>query len=100
MTFTTVVNWFKASAKEDLEKRDACVVQELDREAIIRTIDELARKRCGISAHELLSSFRAGRLAVAGDVTDLIAYSNLLSPDDPIFFVEDSAPSQTRYALR
>ena len=60
-------------------------IEEVSREDIVRLIDEQARRRRGISAAELLSAYRAGRLGATGDVADLLVYSDLLSPQDPIF---------------
>lgn len=65
-------------------------IEETSREDVIRIIDELSRRRTGMSAGQLLSAYRAGTLTLTPNVTELLAYSDLLSPDDPIFF--ESAP--------
>jgi len=59
--------------------------QELTRDEIVASIDECVRRRRGMSARELLSAYRAGTLDDPGDVADLIALSDLLDEDDPVF---------------
>jgi hypothetical protein len=95
MTLRDLTGWI-------LHRRPETVaVQEVSREEIIRTIDELARKRRGMSAHQLLCAYRAGRLEISGDVTDLLVYSDLLSPNDPIFDSSSAeAEPETHYACR
>ena len=58
---------------------------ELTREEIIAQLEEGAQRRRGISARELLSAYRAGRLDQPGDVLDLLGLAWLLPEDDPLF---------------
>jgi len=60
-------------------------VIELTRKEIIERIDREAKRRMHMSANELLRSYRAGRLEDAGAVADLLALSNLLPDNDPLF---------------
>lgn len=63
---------------------DNTPVLELTREEIIRRIEEGARRRRGLSAHELLRRYRAGTLEEPGEVADLLALAHLLAEDDPL----------------
>lgn len=60
----------------------------LSRDEIVAKIDTGARRRLKMSAEELLSDYRAGRLSDPGTVADLIALANLLREDDPLFAAE------------
>lgn len=66
-------------------KKNLNGVIELTREEIIERIEQGAKRRMHISANELLRSYRAGRLEDAGAVADLLALSNLLPDNDPLF---------------
>lgn len=57
--------------------------ERLARGEIISRIEREARRRRGVSGTELVSAYRAGRLADPGSVADLIVLSDLLSDDDP-----------------
>jgi hypothetical protein len=81
MTFAQVRHWFGGRATEHV----AGAIEEISRDEVVRVIDEQARRRRGMSAEQLLRAFRAGRLDQPGDVADLLVYSDLLSPKDPIF---------------
>jgi hypothetical protein len=100
MTFRDIAHWI-------IRRRDArdgvheVAVHDVGREEIIAEIDRLARKRCGISAHDLLSGYRAGTLSTRADVSDLIAYADLLAANDPIFeSASRTAEPTAHYALR
>ena len=96
MTFQDIARWF--GARCHVATADRLPVEEVSREEIIRIIDELAQKRRGLSAQQLLSAYRAGTLERSGDVSDLIAYADLLSPTDPVF--DRATESEVHYAVR
>jgi hypothetical protein len=66
-------------------------VIELSREELIRRIEGEARRRLHMSAQDLVRCYRAGRLQDPGGVADIIALSNLLPDNDPIFGNEHAA---------
>jgi hypothetical protein len=59
-------------------------VVRLSRNEIVRRIEEGARERCGVSARALLRKYRMGKID-RGGIADLLALSNLLRKNDPIF---------------
>jgi len=85
MTLQTVTQWIFGRAGRSAVVEPSAV-QEVSRDEVIRVIDEMARQRRGVSAAELLCAYRSGKLQQTGDVADLLVYSDLLSPEDPIFF--------------
>ena len=60
-------------------------VVKLSRVQIIDSLEKGARDRTGMSARTMLHRYRQGKLADPNGVTDLIALSNLLRKNDPIF---------------
>ena len=60
-------------------------VLELTREEIIERIEEGARRRLRMSAHDLVRKYRSGQLDEPGAVADLLALANLLPDNDPLF---------------
>ena len=64
---------------------DSSSVLKLSRAEILSCIDTAARRRLGMSGHEMLSAYRAGRLKDLGSVADVIVLANLLADDDPVF---------------
>lgn len=60
-------------------------IQNLTRKEIYEYIDKTAWKRIGISANELLRSYREGALEDPGAVADLLILADLLPDDDPVF---------------
>ena len=64
--------------------RNGGEVVRLSRTEIIRKLETGARERCGLSARTLLRKCRAGKIE-RGAVADLLALSNLLRKNDPIF---------------
>lgn len=58
---------------------------ELTREEIVARIERLDRRRLKISAEELVSAYREGRLRDCGGVADALSLAHLLSKDDPLF---------------
>ena len=60
-------------------------VVKLTRDAIARRMQREARQRLGMSAAEMVSAYRAGRLDDPGRVADLLALAHLLAEDDPLF---------------
>ena len=64
---------------------DSASVLKLSRDEILSCIDAVAQQRLGMSGHEMLSAYRAGRLENFGSVADLIVLANLLADDDPVF---------------
>jgi hypothetical protein len=92
MTLRDLAGWILHRRSTAVEVPD--VVEEISRDEVVAIIETLAKQRRGISAHELLSSYRDGTLKISADVMDLLVYADLLSQDDPIFSVESS--SRTR----
>jgi hypothetical protein len=66
-----------------MTERDSTI--ELSREELIEQLEDECARRRGISARQLLTQYRAGRLEDPGDVADLIALAGLLPEDDPLF---------------
>lgn len=64
-----------------------CVMPTVDltRDEIISTMDDVAKRRMGSTAQEVLRLYHRGELAEPGLVGDLLVLADLLSPDDPIF---------------
>src|SRR5687767_10133704 len=60
-------------------------IVELTRDEIVERIEKGAQRRACSSAYELLRQYRAGKLQDPGSVADLLALSNLLPDDDPVF---------------
>lgn len=60
------------------------VVVELNRDEIVRRIEQGARCRLRMSADELVQAYRSGRLEDPGAVADLLALASLLSEGDPL----------------
>ena len=60
-------------------------VLELTREEIIARIEEGAWQRLRMSARDLVRKYRSGQLDEPGAVADLLALSNLLPDNDPLF---------------
>ena len=58
---------------------------ELTREQIIQILEEKARERLGISAHELLIRYRQGKIENPGELADILMTADLLPEDDEIF---------------
>jgi hypothetical protein len=61
------------------------LIEQVSREQVICIIEAMSQQRRGVSAGQLLSAYRAGKLERPGEVADLLVYSDLLSPEDPIF---------------
>lgn len=57
----------------------------VSRKEILKEIEEEAREIRGIGAHELLSTYRRGKLKNPGEVFHLLVLSDLLPKNDPIF---------------
>lgn len=57
----------------------------LSRQEILDQIEEAAREIRGISARELLSSYRHGTLKHPGEVFHLLVMSDMLPENDPVF---------------
>jgi hypothetical protein len=64
---------------------DGAGVLELTREEILDRLERGAQRRRGITARDLVRSYRAGTLDDPGAVADLLALAYLLPEDDPIF---------------
>ena len=64
---------------------ESATTLEMTRDEIVARIEEGAKRRRGISASELVRSYRLGNLKDPGEVADLLALSALLSEDDPLF---------------
>ena len=60
-------------------------VIELTRDEILRRLESGARRRRGLSAHEMLQRYRVGKLDEPCDVADLLALADLLPANDPVF---------------
>ncbi len=58
---------------------------ELTRDDIIQRLEAGARRRRGLSAYQLITSFRSGELEEPCDVADLLALADLLPDTDPLF---------------
>jgi hypothetical protein len=58
---------------------------ELTRDEILAQIDQVSRKRLGLTAEEALQQWRAGELEDPGAVGDALVLSDLLDPEDPVF---------------
>ena len=58
---------------------------ELTREEIVARMERGAKHRLHMSAEEMVSAYRAGRLGDPGRVADLLALGSLLPQDDPLF---------------
>jgi hypothetical protein len=56
----------------------------LTRREIVRRLEQGAQQRCGVSARVLLRKYRSGKVDRSA-VADLLALSNLLRENDPIF---------------
>jgi hypothetical protein len=56
----------------------------LTRREIVRRLEQGAQQRCGVSAQVLLRNYRSGKID-RSTVADLLALSNLLRENDPIF---------------
>ena len=57
---------------------------ELTRDEIIRRLEVGARRRRGMSARDLVRTFRSGKLEEPCEVADLLALADLLRDDDPL----------------
>ena len=68
-----------------MTKSHGGTVLEFTREEIITQLEREAQRRLKMSAKAMLRAYREGRLADSGSVADLLALSNLLRKDDPIF---------------
>ncbi len=60
-------------------------VLELNRDEILKRLDDGARLRLHMSAKEMLRAYRAGALADPGRVADLLVLADLLPENDPVF---------------
>lgn len=60
-------------------------VLQLTRRQIYERLEEGARRRCGMSAAELIRVYKEGRLENPGAVADLLSLAHLLTDDDPLF---------------
>jgi hypothetical protein len=58
---------------------------EYTRREILDRLEQGAQTRRGISAAKLLRAYRDGTLEEPGEVADLLALSDLLADNDPIF---------------
>lgn len=58
---------------------------EFSREQIAQQLDREAMRRLGIDGKELIRRYKAGLLNDCGKVADLLALTNLLAEDDPLF---------------
>lgn len=58
---------------------------ELTREEIVTRLEEGAKARRGMSARELVLTYRKGLLEDPGEVADLLALASLLPEEDPLF---------------
>jgi hypothetical protein len=55
------------------------------RDEIVAFIETEAWRRRGMSAAQLLHSYRDGSLESPGEVSDILALADLLPEDDPVF---------------
>lgn len=55
------------------------------RDEIVQEIDRKSRLLVGMSAEQMLQSYREGTLEDPGKVSHLLIYSDLLSKNDPVF---------------
>lgn len=60
-------------------------ILELTQSEIHKRLEEGARRRCSMSAADLIRFHKAGRLKNPGAVADLLALAHLLPDDDPLF---------------
>lgn len=56
----------------------------LTRSEIVDTLEREARARRSMSAAELVTQYRSGRLIEPGEVADLIGLAHLLGDNDPL----------------
>jgi len=56
----------------------------LSRQEIVDCLEAESRRRCGLSARQLLKRANTGRLKDRGAVADLLSLSRLLRRNDPI----------------
>ncbi len=60
-------------------------IVELKQEEIVRRLEEEAKRRLHMSAQEMVTIFREGRLDDPGKVMDLLALAGLLDSDHPLY---------------
>lgn len=60
-------------------------VFDISRDEIVRTLEQGAQARLGISAQAMIDRYHAGELEDAGAVADLLALAYLLPESDPLF---------------
>lgn len=58
---------------------------ELTRDEIVARLEKGAKARRGVSARELVLTYRKGCLEDPGEVADLLALASLLPDEDPLF---------------
>ncbi len=74
-----------ASPRQSKGEQMEVTTVELTRDEIIRRLDAGARRRRGLSAYDLITLFRSGKLDEPCEVTDLLALADLLPDTDPLF---------------
>lgn len=58
---------------------------ELTQEEIVERIESESRKRLQMSAEQMVSTFREGRLEEPGSVIDLLSLAGMLDTDHPLY---------------
>jgi len=58
---------------------------ELTQEEIVERIESESRKRLQMSAEQMVSAFREGRLEEPGSVIDLLSLAGMLDTDHPLY---------------
>lgn len=82
MTISHVMDWLRGRSDTAVARPGE---EPLTRAQILARVERGANRRLGMSAAEMVSAYRAGSIGDAGEICDLLALTELLPENDPLF---------------